>query len=169
MTNLIPKYYYKDVFEINYAKLKKDMIKCLLFDLDNTLAPVNVSVVDKRFIELINDLKKDFKVVLISNALPMRTKKNASVLGVDYVALSWKPHKFVYNKILKKYGFDKNDVACVGDQLFTDIKGANNAGLTSILVDPLSDVDSIFTKKNRKNENKYMNNNDVIKRGKYYE
>ena len=53
--------------------------------------------------------------------------------------------------------------------MFTDVLGANKAGLVSILVDPISDRDSIFTKRNRKKERKFMEKNNVIKRGKYYE
>ena len=34
----LPDIYKKNIFDINYNKLKKKDIKCLIFDLDNTLA-----------------------------------------------------------------------------------------------------------------------------------
>ena len=41
MNNFIPDIYAKDIFSVDYKKLKKDGIKCVLFDLDNTLAPLS--------------------------------------------------------------------------------------------------------------------------------
>ena len=168
MKSLIPQRYYKNIFEINYDRLKRDNIKCLLFDLDNTIAPVNIKSLDDKYINLIEELKKDFKVILISNALPKRTKLFANYLNIDYLAMAWKPHKWSYSKIMTKYNLNNHEIATIGDQIFTDIRGANNSNIMGILVDPISDVDSIFTKKNRRKEKKFFNNNN-IKRGEYYE
>ena len=35
----VPDIYAKSIFLINYKKLRKSGIKCLLFDLNNTIAP----------------------------------------------------------------------------------------------------------------------------------
>ena len=169
MKDYIPHRYYRNIFDINYNKLKGDNIKCLLFDLDNTLAPVNVKTISDEYIDLFNELKKDFRVIIISNALPFRTKRFANMLGVNYKCLAWKPHKFSYCKLIKKNGFKNDEVVTIGDQIFTDIKGAYNSGIKGILVDPISSVDSLFTKRNRKKENKYMNSSKLIRRGEYYE
>lgn len=169
MESYIPQKYYRNIFEINYEKLKRDNIKCLLFDLDNTIAPVHTKSLDYKYIKLIEELKKDFKVILISNALPKRTKLFANYLNIDYLALAWKPHKWSYTKIMNKYNFKNNEIATIGDQIFTDIKGASNSNIIGILVDPISEKDSIFTKRNRRKENKFFLNNKKIKRGEYYE
>lgn len=45
-----------------------------------------------------------------------------------------KPNKGIIEALCKKYGYDKDDIAIVGDRLYTDIKTGENAGITSILV-----------------------------------
>ena len=63
----LPKKYYKNVLSVDYDKLKKDGIKCLIFDLDNTLAPANSNEVSKEIINKIKSLKKSFTVYILSN------------------------------------------------------------------------------------------------------
>lgn len=58
---------------------------------------------------------------------------------------------------MRVYNFKDTEIACIGDQLFTDILGANRAGLTSILLNPMSNVDYFWTKINRYFEKKYIN------------
>ena len=50
----IPDMYYKNVFDIDYNALRKKNIKCIIFDLDNTLAPL----VDKEPSQELKDLIK---------------------------------------------------------------------------------------------------------------
>ena len=59
--------YQKDIFSINYKKLKEMGIKVLVFDLDNTIIEKKKNVVDDKVKELFKRLKEDFKVIIISN------------------------------------------------------------------------------------------------------
>ena len=45
-----------------------------------------------------------------------------------------KPSKYIVDAVMEKYGLEKEEVAIVGDRLYTDIKTGENAGITSILV-----------------------------------
>lgn len=63
-----------------------------------------------------------------------------------------KPSKHVYKKILKKHNYSKSEVACLGDQLMSDILGANRMGFLSIYTKPLVDKDIIYTKFSRRIE-----------------
>ena len=68
----LPDIYKKNIFAINYDKLKKKDIKCLIFDLDNTLALIDATKVESNVKELITKLKKDFLVEAVPQApLPM--------------------------------------------------------------------------------------------------
>ena len=58
--------YQKDIFSINYKKLKEMGIKVLVFDLDNTIIEKKKNVVDDKVKKLFKRLKKDFKVIIIS-------------------------------------------------------------------------------------------------------
>ena len=68
--------------------------------------------------------------------------------------------------------FAENEVAIIGDQMFTDIAGGNRAGITTILTTPLSNEDPFWTKPNRFREKRMMiklRNHDLFKKGRYYE
>ena len=64
----IPDVYAQSIYTINYKKLKKNGIKCLLFDLDNTIASYKTKEPDQKVKELIARLEEDFKVIIISNS-----------------------------------------------------------------------------------------------------
>ena len=61
--------YQKDIFSINYDKLKKIGIKVLVYDLDNTIIEKKKNVIDDKVKKLFNKLKNDFKIIIISNTI----------------------------------------------------------------------------------------------------
>jgi HAD superfamily hydrolase len=139
-----PDIYQKDVFSINYKNLKNKKIKVLIYDIDDTLIPSNEIKLKKETINLITKLKKDFKIILLTNSPSFRSNKIKKQLDVDCYSLSMKPLKYNLNKIMKNY--DKKDVVLIGDRLLTDIKLANNYNIMSILVDPITNHNFILVK-----------------------
>ena len=129
-----PSYYVEDVFSIDYEKLMTMGYKALIFDIDNTLVPHgadSTNAVDELFAKL-NDM--GMKTLLLSNnnqARIERFKKNFHTL---YIEEAGKPHPQCYHMAVEMLEVKPNEVMVVGDQLFTDILGANRAGLESILV-----------------------------------
>lgn len=168
-----PNLYYKDIFSINYSKLRSKGVRCLLFDLDNTIEPILIPYPDSEDVRLFSKLKiMGFKVIIMSNSKRSRVVKFAKKLGVDYNFLSAKPFIKVYLKLMYKYNFKPDEIACIGDQLLTDVYGANNAKMVSVLVDKISDVELKKTKINRFLENfifAYFKGKDVFIKGRYYE
>ena len=172
MKKFMPSMYQKDIFSINYGKLKKEGIKAILFDLDNTLSPAYEMMYCKKTKKLLDSLKKDFKIIIFSNNFEKRVKPLADFYGVDYACVSIKPLPFKYHVISKKYGLNKSQIAAVGDQLLTDILGGNSFGITTILIDPISDIDEKETWLNRNIEAyilKRFDAKNILKKGKYYE
>lgn len=172
MEKYVPDIYQKSIYTINYEKLKQNGIKCILFDLDNTIAPARSSVPTKKSKELIDSLKADFKLFVFSNAMPKRVKKFSDELGVDFYAFSLKPFQKNFKKLFKEHKFNECEVAIIGDQILTDIAGGNTAGIKTILVNPVSTKDSVFTKLNRFLENKKikkLSKKNLFFKGKYYE
>ena len=170
MENLLkPKLYYKDIYSINYKKLKAKNIQYLLIDIDNTIGDDKEYLPCPKVVEFIKQLKEDFTIVLISNALPNRVKRYAKLIGVPYYSLSLKPLKRTYKIFLKEYKTTNNAIAAIGDQLYTDIVGANKMGITSILVDRISNNESVITKINRLRENNAIKKYKLIERGVYDE
>ncbi len=172
MSKFFPDLYQKSIYDINYKKLKKEGIKCLLFDLDNTCVPFHEKVADNTVKKLFDKLKRmGFKVIIFSNS-PDKRLKRFSNLGVDYNALSLKPISYSFYKILRNYNFTKDEVCIIGDQLFTDIYGGNRVGIKTCLVEPLSDIDLAFTKVTRyfeKRKMKKLERTGKFKRGQYYD
>ena len=66
MDMFIPDMYAQSIYTINYKKLKKNGIKCLLFDLDNTIASYKTKNPDTNIKELFAKLGRDFKIIIIS-------------------------------------------------------------------------------------------------------
>ncbi len=173
MEKFIPDIYQKSIFAIDYEKLKNRGIKCILFDLDNTIAPVNVEAPDKEIKDLFADIELlGIKVIILSNSNKTRVRPFKEGLNVDSSYSSHKPFKKKYKKVMDIYNFKDNEIACVGDQLLTDVYGANRMGMTSILVNPISNVDLIGTKINRIFERrifKKLKRQGLFTIGEYYE
>lgn len=173
MNNFIPDIYAKNIFTIDYKKIKDRGIKCILFDLDNTMAPMGSKEPSKELKELFRYLDDlNFKVIIVSNSGQKRVTPFKEKLNVDSACLSCKPFSHKYRKILKIYKFKESEVAAIGDQILTDICGANHMGLTSIFVEKLSDDTFLGTKFNRLIEKVILNNlskRGIYERGKYYD
>ena len=72
----------------------------------------------------------------------------------------------------KEYKLDLSEIAIVGDQLVTDIYGGNKVGITTILVNPMSNIDMPLTKIYRYIEKKEINKmtkKGIFKVGEYYD
>ncbi len=173
MEKYIPDLYQKSIYAINYDKLLERGIKCLLFDLDNTLVAVNVKRPTKRLKNLFKDIKEmGFTVILFSNSPKFRLRPFKEELEVDCCALANKPNLKKFQMIMNEYHFNESQVAIIGDQIMTDILGGNRAGITTILVNPVSNKDGLFTKINRFREKKIMRKlreKELFTKGKYYD
>ena len=170
---LIPDIYQKSIYYINYDKLYKKGIRCILFDLDNTITPSHIKKPTKRLKKLFDELRdKGFKVIIMSNAPKHRIEPFKTYLNVDACAFSLKPRKDKYERIMEKFKYKHTEVAAVGDQLLTDIYGANKLDLTSILVNPLTAHDSTITFINRIIEKfiyDRLDKKELFTKGQYYE
>lgn len=168
----LPDMYKKNIFDINYDKLKKKGIKCLIFDLDNTLALIDSVKVESKVKELITKLKKDFLVIIVSNSPKRRVDKFSEDLEVDSYPFALKPTIRTLKKIKSKYNLDSKGIAIIGDQFMTDMGYGYKGHITKIFVDPLATKDLKITNINRYLEEKIMSKyskNNLFKKGKYYE
>lgn len=169
----VPDMYAQSIYRINYEKLVKLGIKCIIFDLDNTIAPFNIENPPKEAIELMFKIKDlGIKPILMSNSNKKRVEPFRNTLEIDSCASALKPLSKNYKKILSIYKMTPEQIACVGDQFLTDILGANKMGMTSILVNRISEKDHAATWINRKIEKLViliLEKKDLFKKGKYYD
>ena len=166
-----PDIYKKTIFDIDYKLLKENGIKCLIFDLDNTLGLISHKNCPDDTKKLIKKLQKDFKVIISSNNATKRLKPYLEELEIDGISWSMKPSIRSLLIIKKRYKLYKKEMCIIGDQLITDILAGKRFHIKTILVDPLGEKDLRITGLNRNIENRIIRKyekNGLFKRGKYY-
>lgn len=132
-----PYEYVKNVFSIDYDKLYSKGYRGLIFDIDNTLVHHGDDSTDEvdelfKYIQQIG-----FKTIILSNNSEERVKRFLKNINSPYIYDAKKPDTLNYLKAIEKLGLKKEEAAVIGDQIFTDIWGANKSGIPSILVEYL--------------------------------
>lgn len=137
----VPDVYQKDIYMIDYEKLKDYGIKLISFDIDDTIAALGAGKPPQTVLTLFKDLKRmGFAVVLLTNARDSKGKSFAEKLGIDYVAEAKKPYSIGFQTVRSNYEeqhketLEKTQMAHVGNHLSKDIMGGNIFGVTTCLV-----------------------------------
>jgi hypothetical protein len=129
---------FRRTVEISPAFLKKHGIKGLILDVDNTLTTHDNPVPAEGIREWLDTMRAaGIKLMIVSNNHPERVRPFADPLGLDFVSDSGKPLRRGYKAAMKKMGLKASETAAVGDQLFTDVWGANISGVTMLYVEPM--------------------------------
>ena len=138
-----PGEYLDSTYLINFEKLYIDGYRGLIFDIDNTLVEHGVAA-DQRAIDLFVKLRKiGFHTCLISNNQEPRVKPFADKVKTMFVSNAHKPSTVNYIKAMELMKTDKKNTVFIGDQLFTDVWGANRTGIRTILVKPIGKKEEI--------------------------
>lgn len=147
---LYPKLYLNNVKEITIELLKKNNIKGLILDIDNTLIDFdkNMLVGAKEWCE---DLKSHgIKMCILSNTNKVhKVKKIADILELKYLYFAHKPNKKGFKKSKEILGLNEENIAVVGDQIFTDVLGGNRSKMFTILTKPIDTRDIWLTRLKR--------------------
>ncbi len=123
------------VFAIDYGKLQARGYKGILFDIDNTLVHHGADA-SPEVEELFRQLRTmGLKTLLLSDNSAERIERFNRNIGVPYIAEAGKPDPAAYRRGAEMLGLQVEEVVCIGDQVFRDIRGANRCGMASILVD----------------------------------
>ena len=130
-----PYEYVKSVFDIDYKKLYDLGYRGVIFDIDNTLVhhgKDSTPEVDELFREIHSI---GLKTLLLSNNSAERIERFLKNIDSLYIPEADKPKTDNYYKAVSMLGLEKKEVVFVGDQIFTDIYGANRCGIVNILVE----------------------------------
>lgn len=131
-TTAVPKAY-----DITADGLRKMGVEGLILDIDNTLTTHDHPVPDSRILQWLDQMRAaDIRLILLSNNHPPRVAPFAQKLGLAFEADAKKPLPGGYQRAASAMGLSPRKTAVVGDQIFTDVLGANLAGMPSILVEP---------------------------------
>ena len=149
-----PNDYFKNVTESTYEYLKEKQIKALILDVDNTLIDYNRNL-SPEIIKWVKELKKNnIKMFILSNSNKKdKVEEVAKKLDLEYIYFGMKPLKRGFKKAKAKLNMESKNIAAVGDQIFTDVIGANRTKMYSILVEPINEKDILVTLIKRPIEN----------------
>ncbi len=127
------------IYHIELESLHKNQIKGLIIDIDNTLVAWDIKEADELSMQWIKRMKENgIRVCLVSNNTRDRVIKFNEQLQLFAVHSANKPTKRPFLKALKHLETHPSQTAVIGDQIFTDVWGANRLNMFSILVTPIS-------------------------------
>lgn len=138
-----PNEYLASTYEIDFEEKYRRGYRGIIFDIDNTLVPHGLPA-DGRATALFKRLKNiGYKVTMLSNNKEPRVKMFCDAVDAPYIYKAGKPNPAKYREAMKNMGTDEKSTLFVGDQIFTDVWGANKAGIYSILVKPIHPKEEI--------------------------
>ncbi len=137
--SLIPCGVCRSVYELSGPLLADHGITLVLADLDNTLAKYGQPEPDEPLRGWLDDLRAHgAELFILSNSRkPTRAQIFSDSLGVPYLSHSGKPKTGGFRAALDRTGRRPEETLMVGDQIFTDVLGANLAGIRSCLIEPI--------------------------------
>ena len=156
---LYPKLYFDKITDITVEILEKNHIKGLMLDVDNTLIDYKKDILPglDTWIEKIK--QSGIKCIILSNSNKKeKVKMVADSLKIPYIFFATKPLKRGFKKAKSILNLEYKEIAAIGDQIFTDIIGANRLGMFSILVKPINERDLPITRIKRPIEKKTIQN-----------
>ena len=137
--SLLPKRMTKALTDVTPELLRSRNIRLLMLDFDNTIVPYTTDVPTQAMEHWLKNMnaQEDIQVCIVSNSHNDRVPAFCEKYGLDCITRAKKPFSRGIRQCLEKYGIPAGQAALVGDQIYTDVLGANCAGITSILVRPI--------------------------------
>jgi HAD superfamily phosphatase (TIGR01668 family) len=147
------------IWQIRPDNLLRQNLRYLIIDLDNTLVDWGREELRPEVLAWARDCRQaGISLCICTNARRgKRIGRVAGRLGACYLAAAGKPFAKAWRQALALLRADPEETAMIGDQIFTDIWGANCFGLRSVLVRPLSRRDFFATKLPRLLEKRLLN------------
>lgn len=147
----LPRLLVDSVYEIDLDELASAGIRGIIADLDNTLIGAREPDATPKLKQWLETVRgKGFRVVVVSNNTRARVTRVAEPIDVAFIPSARKPLRGAFRKALDIMQLKPEQTAVVGDQLLTDVLGANRMGMHPILVAPVAPQDeSPFTRFNR--------------------
>lgn len=137
MSIFFPSAYVSRMVDYDFVSAYKDGKRLILFDIDNTIVPHDAPA-DEEAVSFTARLKNmGFRLCCVSNNSQSRVEPFAISCGIDYICRAHKPDTRAIRKAMLDAGVDEHQTIFFGDQIFTDIIGANRAHVESVLVRPV--------------------------------
>ena len=133
--SLLPKVVTQAVTDLTPSYFHGKNIRLLMLDFDNTIVPYTTNIpTAKMQVWLETMMESDISICIVSNSKKDRVRKFCEQYGLDCITHAKKPFSNGIRRSMDEYELSSEECALVGDQIFTDVLGANCAGVYSILV-----------------------------------
>lgn len=144
MSFFLPTVSLDKVTDIDPQLIRRMNANALLLDVDNTLALHGSQIPFPGTVEWAGRMQASgIQIILMSNNFKKRVAPFAAKYGLPFLSLSLKPLPLSYSRALRKFRIRRSQAVAVGDQVFTDIVGANLARIRSILLVPKEEEKTI--------------------------
>lgn len=144
---LVPEYYFDTFEEATAAFLLEIGVKGIVLDVDNTLEPYENPLPGERVIAWLGELSRSgISAAIVSNNDSGRIDLFNSAIGLPAYSKAKKPFKKNVLNAMRDMGTTCEDTILMGDQIFTDVLAAHNAGIRAILLPPIKDKTDVLTK-----------------------
>ncbi len=130
-----------EVTSLTPELIKKHNLKGLVLDVDETLVPWNEKELSPDLVNWVNTVRQVVDLWLVSNNLSQtRISAIASDLNIPYIFGAAKPSRRKLRQAVEAMKHPTEQVAMVGDRLFTDVLAGNRLGMFTILVEPMEEL-----------------------------
>ena len=137
MALFFPTLYRRRITDVTADDLHRLGAKAVLLDVDNTLTTHDAPELDAAVVAWLDEMRKHFVLVIVSNNNAERVAPFAKKIGLPFHAVARKPLPGGFWEAGAEHGVAAKECVVIGDQIFTDILGANMAGMNSILLEPI--------------------------------
>ena len=138
MSLFLPTVSVRKVTDITEDLIRGMHANAILLDVDNTLALHGSQIPLPGTVEWAARLRgAGIRIMILSNNFRKRVEPFARQYGLPFLSLSLKPLPAAYRRAARRLGVAARETVAVGDQIFTDVVGANLAGIQSILLVPV--------------------------------
>lgn len=133
-----PTIYRRRIEEVTPDTLRGIGARAVLLDIDNTLTVHDAPEVSDEVVAWLDNMRvAGFSLMLVSNNCAERVAPFAARLGLPYQAHAKKPLPVGFRRAARAMGLPCHRCVVIGDQIFTDILGANLSGMSSVLLEPI--------------------------------
>ncbi len=138
MALFYPTLYRRRITDLTADDLRALGAQGILLDIDNTLTTHDNPALDAGVSAWLSEMRQaGFALTVVSNNRDERVRPFAEAIGLGFQARAAKPLPRGYRAAAKAMGLTPRQCVAVGDQIFTDILGANLAGMRSVLLEPI--------------------------------
>lgn len=146
----------RGITDITPETVRRIRVEALLLDVDNTLVSYAEYEPVTGAVEWAARMQEaGLQLIVVSNNQKKRVAPFAQKFNLPYITFAMKPFPFGYLKASRRLGMPHAKCAIIGDQIFTDVVGANLCGMQSILLEPIEPEKSRLVQWRRYFEKKF--------------